>query len=113
VINISSVASFSHVPTSVVDSATKAAVDSITRALAHELGPRRIRVNSINPGGVATEGLQTLGIMDTELGQEMVAKTPLGRIGQPGDIAPIAVFLASAESGWMTGESLVASGGYR
>ena len=81
--------------------------------LANELGPRNIRVNSINPGGIDTEGTVTAGIIGSDFQREMVAATPLGRFGQPGDIAPIAVFLASPESGWLTGEILVASGGYR
>jgi 3-oxoacyl-[acyl-carrier protein] reductase len=105
VINISSVASLNGMPTTVVYSATKSALDSVTRVLAAELGPRKIRVNSINPGGVVTEGLQQMGILGSDL--------PLGRIGQPEDIAPIAVFLASADSGWVTGETFLASGGLR
>jgi len=74
--------------------------------------PRGIRVNSIEPGGVETEGLHALGILGTEMEKRMVAETPLGRLGQPADIAPIAVFLASSEAGWITGETLVASGGF-
>jgi 3-oxoacyl-[acyl-carrier protein] reductase len=81
--------------------------------LAKELGPRKIRVNSINPGGVETEGTQAIGIVGSDFAKQMVAQTPLGRFGQPEDIAPIAVFLASEDSGWVTGEILVASGGYR
>jgi 3-oxoacyl-[acyl-carrier protein] reductase len=113
VINISSVASMNAVPMSVVYSATKSAVDSITRVLAKELGPRKIRVNSINPGGVETEGTHRVGIVGSDFQKQMVTETPLGRFGQPEDIAPIAVFLASANSAWMTGEVVVASGGYR
>ncbi len=113
VINISSVASMNAVPQSVVYSATKSAVDSITRVLANELGPRKIRVNSINPGGVETEGTRRLGIVGSDFATQMVSQTPLGRFGQPEDIAPIAVFLASDSSAWMTGEIVVASGGYR
>jgi 3-oxoacyl-[acyl-carrier protein] reductase len=113
VINISSVTSLNPAPMSVVYSATKSAVDSVTRVLAKELGARKIRVNSINPGGVETEGVQRMGIIGSDFEKQMVAQTPLGRFGQPEDIAPIAVFLASADSGWMTGEILVASGGYR
>jgi 3-oxoacyl-[acyl-carrier protein] reductase len=113
VINIGSVTSSNPAPMSVVYSATKSAVDSITRVLAKELGPRRIRVNSINPGGVDTEGVQKMGFIGSDLEKQIVAQTPLGRLGQPRDIAPIAVFLASAHSGWMTGETLAASGGYR
>jgi 3-oxoacyl-[acyl-carrier protein] reductase len=113
VINISSIASLNSTPMSVVYSATKSAVDSITRVLARELGPRKIRVNSINPGGVETEGIHRIGIIGSDLEKQMVAQTPLGRFGQPEDIAPAAVFLASAESAWITGEALVVAGGLR
>jgi 3-oxoacyl-[acyl-carrier protein] reductase len=112
VINISSVASKSPTPTAVVYSATKGAVDTITRVLAKELGPKNIRVNAINPGGVETEGVHSLGIIGTEFEQQMVARTPLGRLGQPDDIASVAVFLASAASGWMTGETIAVGGGF-
>ncbi len=94
-INIGSVASTNTPPMSVVYTASKGAVDAITRVLAKELGPRKIRVNSINPGGVETEGTHRIGIVGSEFQQRMVADTPLGRFGQPEDIAPIAVFLAS------------------
>jgi 3-oxoacyl-[acyl-carrier protein] reductase len=113
VINISSIASLNSTPMSVVYSATKSAVDSITRVLARELGPRKIRVNSINPGGVETEGIHRIGIIGSDLEKQMVAQTPLGRFGQPEDIAPAAVFLASADSAWITGEALVVAGGLR
>ena len=113
VINISSITSFNPAPASVIYSATKSAVDSITRTLARELGPKKVRVNCISPGGVDTEGSRTLGLIGSDFGNDMVGKTPLGRLGQPEDIAPIAVFLASPDSGWLTGEILVASGGYR
>jgi len=113
VINVSSVVSENPVANSVVYSATKSALDSITRALATELGPRRIRVNSIAPGAVETEGTQRFGILDSELGKEIVARTPFGRFGQPEDIAPVAVFLASDESRWITGERLSPAGGLR
>jgi len=113
VINISSVASHNTPPTSVVYSATKGAVDAVTRVLAKELGPRKIRVNAINPGGVETEGARSIGIMGSDFQKQIVAGTPLGRFGQPTDIAPIAVFLASPESGWLTGETIVVSGGFR
>jgi 3-oxoacyl-[acyl-carrier protein] reductase len=112
VINISSVASKSPTPTAVVYSATKGAVDTITRVLAKELGPKNIRVNAINPGGVETEGVHSMGIIGTEFEQQMVARTPLGRLGQPDDIASVAVFLASAASGWMTGETIAVGGGF-
>jgi len=111
-INISSVASKSPMPTAVVYSATKGAVDTITRVLAKELGPRRIRVNAINPGGVETEGVQSMGLIGSDLEKQMVARTPLGRLGQPDDIAAVAVFLASPASGWMTGETIAVGGGF-
>ena len=113
VINIGSVASQSTPPSSVVYTATKGAVDMITRVLGKELGARKIRVNSINPGGVETEGVHRAGIIGSDFERQVVAATPLGRFGQPEDIAPMAVFLASPDSGWLTGEILVASGGYR
>ena len=113
IINISSISSTNGMPMTAVYAATKGAVDSITRVLASELGPRNIRVNAISPGGVETEGVRVLGILESEMGDRMIAQTPLGRVGQPQDIAPIAVFLASQESGWVTGQMLVASGGLR
>jgi 3-oxoacyl-[acyl-carrier protein] reductase len=111
VINIGSVASEDTPPMSVVYSATKGAVDAITGVLAKELGARKIRVNSINPGGVETEETHTAGIVGSDFANQMVARTPLGRFGQPGDIAPVAVFLASGDSAWLTGEIIRASGG--
>jgi 3-oxoacyl-[acyl-carrier protein] reductase len=111
VINIGSVASDQTPPMSVIYSATKGAVDAITGVLAKELGAKKIRVNSINPGGVETEGTHTAGIVGSDFAKQMVAQTPLGRFGQPGDIAPVAVFLASADSAWLTGEIIRASGG--
>jgi 3-oxoacyl-[acyl-carrier protein] reductase len=113
IINIGSVASQATPPQSVVYSATKGAVDAITRVLAKELADRKIRVNSINPGGVETEGVHRAGIIGSDFEKQMIAGTPLGRLGQPEDIAPIAVFLASEDAGWLTGETLVASGGFR
>jgi len=113
VINISSAITRLGMPGSTVYSATKASVDVITQVLSKELGPRNIRVNSINPGGVETEGTHTMGIIGGDFEKDMVAKTPLGRIGQPDDVATIAVFLASSDSGWITGENLLASGGMR
>jgi 3-oxoacyl-[acyl-carrier protein] reductase len=113
VINISSVASTNAIPGASVYSATKSAVDSITRVLAKELCARKIRVNAIAPGGVDTEGVQRLGFLESEFGKQAVSETPLGRFGQPEDIARVAVFLASDESGWLTGERIAASGGYR
>lgn len=94
-------------------SATKAAVDAVTRSLAKELGPRNIRVNSINPGMVETEGVRAAGITESDFRKQVEAQTPLGRIGQPQDIAPAAVFLASSDAGWITGETLHISGGNR
>jgi 3-oxoacyl-[acyl-carrier protein] reductase len=113
VINITSVASNTATPTNSVYSATKSALEAVTRVLAAELGPRRIRVNAIAPGGVETEGLHALGVIGSDFEKQMVADTPLGRLGQPDDIAKVAVFLASDDSGWLTGERLQASGGLR
>ena len=113
VINIGSTASAITPPTSAVYTATKGALDAITRVLSRELGPRKIRVNSINPGMVETEGTHTGGFIGSDFEKAIVAQTPLGRVGQVGDIAPIAVFLASDESYWLTGELLLASGGIR
>jgi len=113
VINVGSVASTLTPPNSVVYTATKGAVDAVTRVLARELGPKKIRVNSINPGGVETEGTHRTGVVGSDFQKQMVAQTPLGRFGQPEDIAPIAVFLASKASAWLTGEVLLASGGLR
>jgi len=113
VINISSVASTGAPAGASVYSATKGAVDTITKALAKELGPRKIRVNAVNPGMVETEGVHAAGIIESDFRKQIEAQTPLGRIGQPQDIAPTVVFLASEDSGWMTGESLVIAGGLR
>jgi 3-oxoacyl-[acyl-carrier protein] reductase len=113
IINVSSVVSRITPPTLVVYNGTKGAVDSITGTLARELGPRKIRVNSINPGVVVTEGTHSGGFIGSELETAVVSQTPLGRVGQADDIAPIAVFLASDEARWLTGEHLIASGGFR
>jgi 3-oxoacyl-[acyl-carrier protein] reductase len=113
IINIGSVVSSLTPPNSSIYTATKGAVDAITHVLAKELAPRKIRVNSINPGGVETEGTHAAGVIGSDFEKQMVAQTPLARMGQPGDIAPVAVFLASADSGWLTGETLLASGGFR
>jgi len=113
VINISSVASTKGLAGATVYGATKAALDQITRNHAIELAPRKIRVNTIAPGGVETEGTHTAGIIGSDFEKQMVAETPLGRLGQPDDIAGVAVFLASDASRWITGERLVASGGSR
>jgi 3-oxoacyl-[acyl-carrier protein] reductase len=111
IINISSVASTSTPPTTSVYSATKAAVDAITKTLAKELGPRKIRVNAINPGMIETEGVHAMGIMESDFRKQTEAQTPLGRIGQPKDIGPAAVFLASEDAAWITGETIHVSGG--
>ena len=113
VINISSVASESAPPNSVVYSASKGAVDTIGRVLGKELAARNIRVNTIAPGGVETEGVHSAGIIGSDFEKKMVADTPLGRLGQPEDIARVAVFLASDNARWLTGERISASGGLR
>jgi 3-oxoacyl-[acyl-carrier protein] reductase len=115
VINISSVVSAAALPNAAVYSATKAAVDAVTRSLATELGPRNIRVNSINPGMVETEGTQSQGIThsDSNFRRQVEATTPLGRIAQPRDIAPAVVFLATPEAAFITGQTLFISGGNR
>ena len=115
IVNVSSIVSTLAPPSSAVYSATKAAVDAVTRSMAQELGPRKIRVNSINPGLVATEGTGASGFTDAENGfrKHYEATSPLGRIGQPQDIATAVVFLASSDSAWITGETLYVSGGSR
>jgi 3-oxoacyl-[acyl-carrier protein] reductase len=113
IVNVSSVVSRITPPASAVYSGTKGAVDAITGVLARELGPRKIRVNSINPGVVATEGTHAAGIIGSDFDAQAVSNTPLGRVGEPDDIAAVAVFLASDDSRWMTGEHLIASGGLR
>jgi 3-oxoacyl-[acyl-carrier protein] reductase len=113
IVNISSISGISRVPSSSVYSATKGAVDAITRVLASELGPKKIRVNSINPGLVQTEGTKTEGLLESDFQKEIEANTPLGRIGQTKDIAPAVLFLASDDASWITGESLYITGGWR
>ncbi|MEO6229756.1 MAG: glucose 1-dehydrogenase [Ferruginibacter sp.] len=113
VINISSVVSDNPMAHSVIYSATKGAVDTIAVALSKELGSKNIRVNTIAPGGVETEGAHTEGIIGSDFEKQMVAQTPLGRIGQPNDIAKVAVFLASDDSSWVNGEKITVSGGMR
>jgi 3-oxoacyl-[acyl-carrier protein] reductase len=115
VVNISSVVATMGIPAASVYSATKAAVDAVTRSLAKELGPRKIRVNSINPGMVETEGTTSAGhtASESDFRKQFEAQAPLGRIGQPRDIGPAAVFLASDDSGWITGETLYIAGGFR
>src|SRR6476469_9860315 len=113
IINISSLASSLTPPTAVVYNATKGAVDAITRTLAKELGPRKIRVNSINPGMVITEGAVAGGYTEGDMRKMFESQTPLGRVGQTDDIAPAAVFFASDDSKWITGETLLIAGGLR
>lgn len=112
IVNISSIVSTLGVPGAAVYSGTKGAVDAVTRSLAKELGPRGIRVNAINPGMVETEGIHAAGIAESEMRKQVEAQTPLGRIGQPQDIATAAVFFASSDSAWITGETLTVAGGY-
>ncbi len=113
VINVSSTVTRLAIPGSSLYSGTKGAVDVITQVLAAELGPRRIRVNAVNPGLVESEGTHAAGFIGSDFQSHLETTTPLGRIGQPDDIAKVAVFLASDESGWLTGEHLFAAGGAR
>jgi 3-oxoacyl-[acyl-carrier protein] reductase len=113
IINIGSAVSRLTPPNSTVYTASKGALDAVTGVLSRELGPKKIRVNTINPGIIETEGTQTGGFIGSDFDKAFVAMAPLGRIGKVGDIAPIAVFLASDESGYLTGEQLLAAGGVR
>jgi 3-oxoacyl-[acyl-carrier protein] reductase len=113
IVNIGSAASSSSSPGTVLYTATKHAVDGITGVLAKELASRKIRVNSVNPGATETEGAHALGMMGGDFMNQIIAGTPLGRLGQPSDIAPVVAFLASSDAGWLTGETLVVSGGVR
>jgi 3-oxoacyl-[acyl-carrier protein] reductase len=113
IINIGSLVSRITPAASAVYTGTKGAVDAITGVLARELGPKKIRVNAINPGMVETEGTHAGGFLDSDFQKSIVSQTPLGRVGQPGDIASVAVFLASDDSGWVTGEQILAGGGLR
>ncbi len=113
ILNISSIVGQMPVPSASVYSATKAAVDAITVSLAGELGPKKIRVNSINPGMVETEGLHSVGFAESDFRKHVEATTPLGRIAQPADIATAAVFFASPDAGWVTGQTLILAGGAR
>lgn len=111
IVNIGSVASRQTPAGASIYTATKGAVDAITRTLSKELGPRKIRVNSINPGGIETPGTHTADLIGNDFEANMIRMTPLGRFGQPDDIAPVAAFLASDEARWITGETIVVSGG--
>jgi 3-oxoacyl-[acyl-carrier protein] reductase len=113
VINIGSGVSRLTPPNSAVYTGTKGALDAITGVLARELGPKKIRVNTINPGMVETEGTRSAGFIGSDFEKELIAQAPLGRTGRVSDIAPIAVFLASEDSAWLTGEQLLATGGIR
>jgi 3-oxoacyl-[acyl-carrier protein] reductase len=113
IVNISSIVGQMPVENASVYSATKAAVDAITVSLSKELGAKKIRVNSINPGMVETDGFHAAGLADSDLRRSTEANTPLGRIAQPEDIAPAAVFLASDDARWVTGQTLILAGGRR
>jgi 3-oxoacyl-[acyl-carrier protein] reductase len=113
IINIGSVVSRVTPPASAIYTGTKGAVDAITGVLARELGPKKIRVNAINPGMIETEGVHSAGFLGTDFEKDLISQTPLGRIGQPGDISSIATFLASDDSAWLTGEHILAGGGLR
>jgi 3-oxoacyl-[acyl-carrier protein] reductase len=113
IVNISSLISTLASPNASVYSGTKAAVDAVTKSLASELGPRKIRVNAINPGLVITEGVKSAGFENSDFRRDIESRTPLGRVGQPDDIGPAAVFFASNDSAWITGETLVIAGGLR
>jgi len=112
IINVGSLAGRTPLPGASVYSGTKAAVDAVTKSLSKELGPRGIRVNSLNPGMIETEGVHAGGFIGSDMYHRVVEQTPLGRIGQPQDIGQVAVFLASPESGWVSGETLVVAGGF-
>jgi 3-oxoacyl-[acyl-carrier protein] reductase len=112
IVNIGSMASEVAPPNTTVYSATKGAVDTITKALSKELAPKGIRVNSVNPGGTETEGVHSAGIIGSDFEKQMIEHTLLGRLGQPEDIAPVVRFLASPGGGWLTGELIEAGGGY-
>ena len=113
IINIGSVVTRVTPPGSAIYTGTKGAVDAITGVLSRELGPRKIRVNALNPGLVETEGTQAGGMVGSEMEKGMISQTPLGRTGRPEDIASVAVFLASDDSGWLTGDHILAGGGMR
>jgi 3-oxoacyl-[acyl-carrier protein] reductase len=111
IINIGSTTSATAYPALSIYVASKSAVNGLTRVLSKEFGPRKIRVNALSPGGTETEGAHAAGVMGTEFKKQIIASTPLGRLGQPEDIARVAVFLASDDAGWLTGEIIFANGG--
>jgi 3-oxoacyl-[acyl-carrier protein] reductase len=113
VINIGSVASEQTPPASAIYTGTKGAVDAITRVLAKELGPKKIRVNSVNPGPIVTEGFKSSGVEGSDFEKQMLLGTPLGRIGQPDDVATVVAFIASDDAGWVTGSLIQTAGGLR
>lgn len=113
IVNISSISSTARIPNAAIYSATKASVDAFTRTLAAELGPKKIRINSINPGMIVTEGTESSGLIESDFRKKAEAATPLGRIGVTKDVAPAVVFLASDDASWITGETLVITGGFR
>src|SRR5262245_41815234 len=113
IINMSSIVGLMPIKQASVYSATKAAVDAITIALSQELGPKKIRVNALNPGMVQTEGFEAAGLKESDFRKMIESQTPLGRIGQPQDIGPAAVFFASDETSWVTGQTLILAGGIR
>ena len=113
IINIGSEASVTAYPTLSIYVASKSAVNGLTRVLSKEFGPRKIRVNALNPGGTETEGAHAAGVMGTESKKQIIASTSLGRVGQPEDIARVAVFLGSDDAGWLTGETIFANGGHK
>jgi 3-oxoacyl-[acyl-carrier protein] reductase len=113
IVNIGSVVATSAPAGASVYSATKGAVDTISMSLAKELGPRKVRVNSVNPGMVETEGTHSQGITESEMAAQVKGQTPLGRLGQPNDIASVVAFVVSDDAEWVTGQTLVVAGGYR
>jgi 3-oxoacyl-[acyl-carrier protein] reductase len=113
IVNIGTAGTKNPGPAMALYLSTKGSIDIVTQVLAKELGPKKIRVNSINPGGTETEGAHALGVMGSEFEKHLISQTPLGRFGQPEDIAPVAVFLSSEASRWITGEILLVSGGMR